>query len=343
MNRNYFYLIAGLTALCSAFILSYFISQKKEPQQTYAFEVTNPLFLNYISGSGIVEPASGNIMISSPLNRIVEKINTSVTDEVNKGDILFQLYNEDLKALLKIKQKKYEESLANLDKLKAFPQREDFIIAQENLNRNQALLNQSFIEHCLTKKMARTKEEKCISLYKYQQIEAEFLQAQAQWDKVRWGTWQPDLEIAKLVVEQAKADVEATEAEIEQTYIKSPIKGTVLQVKIHEGELLDPSKTAVIVGNIEELNIRVQIDQLNEKRFRSENLAVAFKQGNSRIEIPLKFLYVEPIMVQKKYLVSELHERVDTQVFEIVYRIEKNNLRLFIGEQMDVFICVKKK
>ena len=132
------------------------------------------------------------------------------------------------------------------------------------------------------------------------------------------------------------------EAEIERTYIKSPIDGTVLQIKIHEGETSDPSKTAIILGNIDELNLRVSIDQFNEPRFHPDCPAVAFRQGDTTTEFPLKFIHIEPFMVPKKYLTNELHEKVDTQVFEILYRIEKNNSHLFIGEQMDVYIYDQK-
>jgi len=338
MNRKYFYFILVFTLLSFLLIVSFFIENKPEQEATQDVQVESPPFLTYISGSGIVEPVSGNIFISSPFNRIVEKINVSVNDQVKNGGTLFQLYNQDLRANLKIRQKKYEESLSNLYKLEALPREEDLIIALEALNRAQAIFNQSIEEYCMTIRRAISKEEKCVSLYKYQQAEAEFLGAQAQYEKVKSGTWQPELKIAQDEVEQAKAEVEAMEAEIEQTYIKSPIDGTVLQIKIHEGETSDPSKTAIILGNMDEFNLRVSIDQFNEPRFHPDCPAVAFKQGDITTEFPLKFIHIEPIMVPKKYLTNELHERVDTQIFEILYRIEKNNSHLFIGEQMDVYI-----
>lgn len=343
MNRKYFYFILAFTLLCFLLILVFFIGNKPEQQATQDVQVESPPFLTYISGSGIVEPVSGNIIISSPFNRIVEKINVSVNDKVKKGAVLFQLYNQDLRATLKIKQIKYEDSLSNLYKQKALPREEDLTIAQETLNRAQAVFNESIVEYCMANRRPLSKEEKCMSLYKYQQAEAEFLVAQAQFEKIKSGAWQPELRIAQDKVEQAKADIEAMEADIEQTYIKSPIDGTVLQIKIHEGETSDPSKTAIILGNIDEFNLRVGIDQFNEPRFHSDCPAVAFKQGDITTEFPLEFIHIEPFMVPKKYLTNELHEKVDTQIFEILYRIKKTNSHLFIGEQMDVYIYVDKK
>lgn len=342
MNRKYFYVVAAFTFLSFLLILNSFVRSNPTQQETQDVQIESPRFHTYISGSGIVEPVSGNIIISSPFNRVVEKINFSVNDQVKKGEILFQLYNQDLKANLKIKQKKYEESLANLNKLEALPREEDLFIAQETLNRDQALFNQARVEYCMSIRCARNDGEKCISLYKYQQAKAEWLAAQAKFDKINAGTWEPELKIAQDVVGQAKADVESMEAEIERTYVKSPIDGTVLQLKIHEGEISDPSKNVLILGNVAELNLRVSIDQFNALRFHPNSPAVAFKQGDTKTEFPLKFLHMEPSMIPKKYLTNELNEKVDTQIFEILYRIEKNDSHLLIGEQMDVYIDVNK-
>jgi HlyD family secretion protein len=343
MNRKYIYVILALTLLSCLVILIFFLGNISEPRATEDIQVERPPFLTYITGTGVVEPVSGNIMISSPLNRIVEKINVSVNDQVKKGEILFQLHDQDLKANLKIKQKRYEESLSNLQKLKALPREEDLIIALRTLNRAQAVFNQAITEYCMAMHCARSTKEKCIYLYKYQQAEADFLVAQAQFEKVRSGAWEPELKIAQDEVEQAKADIEAMEAEIAKASIKSPIDGTVLQINIRKGETLDPNKTALILGNIEELNLRVGIDQLIESRFHPDSPAVAFKQGDHTTDFPLKFLHVEPFMVPKKYLTNSLNERVDTQILEVLYRIEKDNSHLFVGEQMDVYIYVDKK
>ncbi len=342
MNRKYVYLILAFTLLCFFLILVFF-TNKSETQETQDVQVESPPFLTYISGSGIVEPGSGNILISSPFNRIVEKVNVSINDHVKKGDILFQLYNQDLRANLKVKQKKYAESLSNFYKLDSLPRKEDLIIAQETLNKAQAAFNASKLEYCMPCRRPKRNVEECIRLFKYQQAEAQFLIEQAHYEKIKAGTWQPTLKIAQDQIEQAKAEVEAMEIEIDETNIKSPINGTVLQLKIREGEIADQTKTIAILGNMDELNLRVSIDQLSEPRFHQNCPAVAFKQGDITTEFPLKFIHIEPLMVPKKYLTNELHEKVDTQIFEVLYRIEQHSAHLFVGEQMDVYIYVDKK
>ncbi len=346
MDRKYFYVVLGFTLLCLLLILIFFI-QKPDKEVIPDVQAEHPPFPTYISGVGIVEPQSGNISISSHSDRMVEKINVSVNAKVKKGEVLFQLDNKDLFATLKIKQQEYEKALASLHRLEALPRKEDLMIAQEALNKAQAAFNESKAQHDMVVNLpnphAISQEEQDARLYRYQEAEAEKKQAQAEFEKVKSGAWQPELDIAHHEVAQAKADVDAIKSEIQRTSIKSPLDGTVLQVNIHEGETVDPNKTTMILGNIEELCLRVRIDQFNIAMFHPNFPAVAFRQGNLSKGIPLKFIRVDPFMVPKKYLTNDVDEKIDTQVFEILYRIEKTDAYLIIGEQMDVYIDVEKK
>lgn len=340
MKRKYIFSILTLTLFCFLIILATFFEFNWDQSKVQAADQEETPRLTYISGSGVIEPASGNILIAPPFNRTIEKINVVVNDQVKKNQILFELYNQDLKINLKIKQRRYDESLSNLHKLKSLPQDQDLIIAEESLKKAQAAYNEASLEYCIAKRRAKCKTEMCLQFYKYQQAQADFLMAQAQFEKVRKGAWKPELKIAQDSVDQALAEVEAAEAEIERTYIRSPLDGTVLQIKIREGETSDQNKVAMIVGDIVQLNLRVEMDQFNKSRFQIDSTAVAFKRGDRTTEYPLKFLYIEPVMVPKKYLTNELTERVDTQIFEIIYRIEKKDTSLFIGELMDVYIYI---
>jgi hypothetical protein len=40
----------------------------------------------------------------------------------------------------------------------------------------------------------------------------------------------------------------------------------------------------------------------------------------------------------KKSLTGDSTERVDTRVLQVIYRVQRDDLRLFVGQQMDVFI-----
>lgn len=346
MHRKYIYYILGLTLFCLLVILVFFV-QKPSNREPVEIQVETPPFSTYISGVGIVEPKSGNIHISSNFNRNIEKIHVSINEKVKKGDLLFELDHNDLLARLAIKQKEYEKALANLDKLQALPRNEDLAIAKEVLNKAQFVLDQSKSQYEMVSNLSNphaiSQEENDKRLYGYRQAEAGLKEAAAQYLKIESGAWEPELKIARHESGQAKADMNGIESEIRRTYIKSPLNGTVLKIDIHEGEIIDPTKTAMILGNINELYLRVSIDQFNLMMFHPNCPAVAFRQGDHSNEFPLKFIHIVPIMTPKKYLTNDVNEKVDTQVFEIVYSIGKEDVSLIVGEQMDVYINAEKK
>ena len=347
MNRRYFHIVLGLTIFCLGLIFIFFLQKpvKEPPENVQA--IRSP-FVTHITGVGVVEPKYGNINIGIPFNRIVKRVNVSVNDRVKKGDVLVQLDHEDLIANLQVKQKEFEKAAANLQKLKALPRKEDLLIAEESLKKAEVALNESKIQYEMTVDLpnpnAISKEETERRYFRYKQAEAQLREIQARYDKIKAGTWQPDLQIALYQVEQARADVDALKAEIDRTYIKSPIDGRVLQIKIREGETpgSDLSPTTLIVGNTDELFLRVSIDQFNVSKFTPDSSAIAFRQGDHSKEFPLEFVHIEPYMIPKKYLTNAVDEQIDTQVLEILYRISLKDSGLFIGEQMDVFIDKKK-
>ena len=53
---------------------------------------------------------------------------------------------------------------------------------------------------------------------------------------------------------------------------------------------------------------------------------------------PLKFVRIEPYVVPKKSLTGDNTERVDTRVLQVIYAIDTTGKRLFVGQQLDVFI-----
>jgi multidrug efflux pump subunit AcrA (membrane-fusion protein) len=347
MNRKYFLIVLALTALCFLLIVIFF-GKKPSEEPLEKVSIERSPFPTYVKGVGVVEPKSGNIYIGIPFDRIVKHIYVSVNDKVKKGDLIIQFDTRDLVANLQVKQGEYEKALANLQKLEALPRKEDLIIAGEALKKAQIALDAAKTQYemilNLPNPRAISKEEQDKRLYKLQIAEAEMREAQTQYEKIKAGTWEPDLKIALYQVTQAQADVEVLKTEIERTSIKSPIDGTVLQIKIHEGETptSDISKTAIIVGNVDEYYLRVSIDQFNVSNLTPNAQAAAFRQGNRSTEFLLEFLHFEPFMMSKKYLTNSLDEKVDTQVFEILYKILTKDSGLFIGEKMDVFIDKQK-
>lgn len=345
MNRSYFKWIVLLT-IASLAILVFFMLPKV-PAKTTAPAITAPPrfspFKSYISALGIVEARGGNILIGSPVGRIVDNVEVQVGQKVKKGDVLFRLDAHDLEADWSSYCYEYEKAMATVKKLESLPRKEDTDLAEAELKSARIELENAKSQYKrvdgLDHSGAMSSEEVNRRLTALHSAEAKYEQAQASFEKTKAGAWLPDLEIARLQALHAKALMRRVEADIQRTVVQAPTDATVLQVKIHEGEIPDPNRTPpMIIGNIDTLYLRVSINQFDASLFEPDSKAVAYLQGNTKIEFPLKFVHIEPYLVTKQNLSNEITEKVDTRVLQVIYSFEEGENRIYVGEQMNVFI-----
>ena len=89
--------------------------------------------------------------------------------------------------------------------------------------------------------------------------------------------------------------------------------------------------------------MRVDIDEYDIPRFVPEAPARATLKGQPDEFFPLKFVRIEPYVVPKKSLTGDNTERVDTRVLQVIYAIDTSGKRLFVGQQLDVFIDASRR
>ncbi len=152
---------------------------------------------------------------------------------------------------------------------------------------------------------------------------------------------QARLESARAQVLQAEAALAATQTTLDRLVVRTPVDGMVLQVNVRPGEFALAGLSAtplMILGNLEQLHIRVDIDENDAWRFRKEGRAVAYLRGNRQFKTELNLVWVEPYVVPKKSLTGDSTERVDTRVLQALYSFDRASLPAYVGQQMDVFI-----
>lgn len=346
MNRNYFYTVLVLAASCLALIIITMWHDDPSDEATEQFvSHPPPPYKSYIYGAGVVEPSSENILIGAPVNRIVDRVLATVGQRVKKGEVLILLEDRDLQADLGSRQVIYENAMAKLQKLEALPRKEDVAFAEAALSVAQAELSNSKDQYemvmALKDPRAVSQQEINRRRANFEQAHAKTQQANAELEKLKAGTWRPDLDIAGLEVLEAKANIYRVLADIERTTIRSPIDGTVLQIKIHKGEMPSPDTVnapMMIVGNTDELHLRVSINQFDSSYFEPESPAIAFLQRGRSAEFPLEFVKMAPLLVNKMNASNSISEKMDTRVLQVIYRFKQHDPRLFVGQQMDAFI-----
>jgi HlyD family secretion protein len=94
-----------------------------------------------------------------------------------------------------------------------------------------------------------------------------------------------------------------------------------------------------VLGNVTQLHVRVDIDEYDIPRFVPQAPARATLKGQPTKDFfPLRFVRIEPYVVPKKSLTGDNTERVDTRVLQVIYAVDTRGKRLFVGQQLDVFI-----
>jgi HlyD family secretion protein len=86
------------------------------------------------------------------------------------------------------------------------------------------------------------------------------------------------------------------------------------------------------------LHIRVDIDESEIPRFRSDAKATATLRGTSGPGVKLEYVRTEPLVVPKRNLTGTVSERVDTRVMQVIYAVSPQVLGAIVGQQVDVYI-----
>lgn len=263
-------------------------------------------YANSIGARGIVESTNENVRIAPAASGLVEKVNVKVGDEVRAGDILFSMDSRDALAAVKTA----EAQLA---------------VQQARLAESQTLVDD---RRDTLQRVTRLRQKNVASVDETRRDEFAMQTAERQFQRTA-----ADLELTRAQLNDAKV-------QLDLLTVRAPRNGTVLQVNIRAGEYaaVNASESAVLLGDIRELQLRADVDESDAPRVKPECKAVAFLKGSREQSVPLEFVRIEPYILPKKSLSGESTERVDTRVLQVIFRFQNPGFPVYVGQQMDVFI-----
>ena len=298
-----------------------------------------------LAAAGIVEAQTENISVGSATPGVVVQVLVKVGDEVKAGQPLFRLDDRQLQGELAVKRAMVSQAKSELIRLEAEPRKEKIpvIVAQVNEARAAVIREADALkrtEETFARKIT-TEQELVARRETLAGAQAELDKSQADLDLLKAGSWQYDRDVAREGISKAEADVAKAEIELDRLVVRALVAGEVLQVKVRPGEYVGtpPNQPLIILGNIETLHVRVDIDEYDIPRFRSDVPATAVPRGNLQVRYPLTFVRVEPFVIPKKSLTGDNTERVDTRVLQVIYEFDPAGLPpLFVGQQVEVFI-----
>ncbi|PYV20256.1 MAG: hypothetical protein DMG27_23455 [Acidobacteria bacterium] len=298
-----------------------------------------------VAAVGLVEPESENIAISCAVPGLVTQVYVKAGDRVQARQQLFSLDDRDLEADLRVKRAALQAARARRAKLEEQPRAEDIPPAEARVGEAQANLADAEVQvrliESVTDRRAVREEDVQRRRLAYKAAQARLAEAETQLALLKAGAWAPDIAVAKSEVAQAEAQLKAVETDIERLTTRAPINGIILQNKVRLGQYAQCgplSEPLMVLGGGKHIHIRADVDENDAWRVRPNTPATAFVRGDAAEKYALEFVRFEPYVIPKKSLTGDTTERVDTRVLQIIYRVKKSNVSLYVGQQMDVYI-----
>jgi multidrug resistance efflux pump len=347
------FVLPGIGLIMLVFALYHVVrAQQTLPEAMPPVEPARDPYGQSVAGAGIVEAETENIAIGSALPGVVLEVFVPVEkvgQRVKAGDPLFRVDDRQLRAQLRFQKANLLTAEAQLAKLEMQPRPEELPPSEAKVRTAKAsvALIQDQYERArkLLPSRAMSEEDYRQRELSLETARQQLAQVQAEHQLLKAGAWDKDKAIAKAAVEQARSQVDMIQTDLDRALVRAPVDGNVLQVNVRPGEYVGapPSQALVVLGNLQKLHIRVDIDEHDIPRFRAEAPARAALRGNPQVTFPLTFVRVEPYVIPKKSLTGDNTERVDTRVLQVIYCVDHapglgTPSELYVGMQVDVFV-----
>ena len=291
-------------------IISLFFMLKKmrtqPPVPPPMAEPSRSPFKNSVAATGIIEATKENVRIGTSKAGLVQKVFVAVGSNVKVGDPLFQLDDRESRARL-------ETAKSELEVLKRTLETEKVLLADLSDQYERAA-----------------------------KLEKERVSSEEETTRKRFAVEQSKTRIAKIEadIDAAGKQIQQSQTELDVLTIRAPRDGNVLQVNIREGEYASTqtAEPLMILGEVNTLQIRADVDEQNAPLVQPDRQAVAYLKGDTKNPIPLRFVRIEPYVVPKRSLTGDSAERVDTRVLQIIFQMQRPEARVYVGQQVYVYI-----
>ena len=159
---------------------------------------------------------------------------------------------------------------------------------------------------------------------------------------------------AKATLELAQKQYQAANALLNKYVIKALSDGTVLSINTATGSFISSQgvydtytgvfKPVMVLGNMKgDLAVRCYVDEILINRIPDPSAIEARMtiQGTN-INVPLKFVRIQPNVSPKIELSSQRTERVDVRVLPVIFSFEKQKgVSIYPGQLVDIYIGEK--
>jgi HlyD family secretion protein len=308
-----------------------------------------------IAGLGLVEPAGREVNVATRLAGVTEDVRVTPGARVKAGDVLFQIDAqiaaatvEQRKRDLTVAEARARQTAARAASLEAdiVATRDAAVAAEAERDEARDLVRiaAKLVASATTseRELTRRRNLERGAEAKLAESKARLLRAEAELALIDPAKGGQTLKVDEALVAQAAAALALAEAEYGRAFVRAPSDGTILVVNVRPGEFATQGEAnpPIVMGQLDPLHVRVDIDEADLPRFKEGTSAVALRRGAPDIRIPLTFIRAEPLVAPKRTLAGSANERVDTRVLQVIYAADGLAAGLRPGQIVDVFIDI---
>ena len=231
------------------------------------------------SGGAVILNATGYIVAAHRIQlaaKVVGKVAWIGVDKgtkVKEGQVVVRLEDDDYRAQLQQAKGNLTNLEAKLKELENGSRPEEISAAAANLSVAKADLENARVTLNRTKDLAAAKVMSAQALddaqARFDQGVAKVASLQKTYDLVKLGPRQEQIDAARGQVEQARGSVSYAQSQLEDTVIRAPVTGTILERAVEKGEFVTTSFVGdkgakgygVALADLNDLQVELDISQ----------------------------------------------------------------------------------
>jgi multidrug efflux pump subunit AcrA (membrane-fusion protein) len=271
---------------------------------------------SFLKVTGVVE-ANETVRVTSEIMGQAKEVKVKNGEEVNRGDILIALGDEQIKIQVAQAQATLDSVQASSNKIKSGARPQEIKQAESALL--QTKMNRDSVEENYLR-MKKLFTEKAISEQQYEQAknqyeiaDVQYQSAQESYELVIEGAAEEDIKSVEAQVRQAKAALDMAKYQLKNTQVTAPISGKVTSISVSSGEMISPSIPLLSIIDVSRIFVKVgisekdiskikegqkvslEIDAFPEEKFRGEvfSKGVAVDQISKTLEVKIEILQPE--------------------------------------------------
>ncbi len=222
--------------------------------------------------------ARNQVEVGSKITGRIMALEVDEGDFVRKGQVIARLDDREIAAQVRQSQANLAAARARLAELEAGSRQQEIDRAKAEMDRAEAELRNAEVNlrryESLFEQGLLERQNLDDARARYEMAVAAQHAAKESYDLVRMGPRQEEIDRARAEVRRAEAELALAQAQLENTVIRAPISGTVLERYVDPGEMVTigfasdrgAKQALVALANLEDLQIELDISEADIAR-----------------------------------------------------------------------------